>query len=77
MASWEEPNWRQTGTSSNVPSKTFTLELHCAQMPGRSRLNPAAPKFYERPQKDATAVAAVRIQEIAEQPELWTLTLDR
>jgi len=39
-------------------------------MPGRSRLNPAAPKFYERPQKDATAVAAVRIQEIAEQPEL-------
>lgn len=44
----------------------YPLELHCAQMPVRSRLNPATPEFHARPQRDAAAVAAVRIQEIAE-----------
>jgi len=38
--------------------------------PPKSRLNPAAPEFCARPQRDAAAAAAVRIQEIAEQPEL-------
>ena len=48
----------------------YPLELHCAQMPRKSRLNPAAPEFRATPQRDAAAVAAVRIQEIAEQSEL-------
>ena len=47
----------------------YTLELHCAQMPPRFRLNPAAPEYRARPRRDAAAAAAVRIQEIAEQPE--------
>jgi len=51
-------------------AKLNSLELHCAQMPLRSRLNPAAPEFHARPQRDATAAAAVCIQEIVEQPEL-------
>ena len=48
----------------------YPLELHCAQMLPKSRLNPAAPEFRATPRRDAAAAAAVRIQEIAEQSEL-------
>ena len=44
----------------------YPLELQCASRP---MLNPAAPEFHARPQRDAATTAALRIQDIANIPE--------